>query len=295
MAIPKTQLETWSHLGANTTSKNTYNSIKGNLEAIGTTYGDKNFEVFLQGSYGNDTNIRSDSDVDIVMMLTSIFRSDISQLPQEQADAYRRTFSDATYQFSDFKSGVISQIQSAYGYQSVQIGNKSVKIAASSNRLGADVVVCHQYRYYCYFHSESNQSYDQGILLPTTSGSEIVNYPKLHSENCTVKHQSTGSFFKPMVRILKNMRHRLITDGVIADGLAPSYFIEGLLYNVPDNQFNGDFGNSFCNCLNWLRKTDRSKFVCPSKRHWLFGNSSVQWDDSKCSQFLNALVDLWNG
>jgi len=295
MAIPESQIETWSHQGAIKTSSTTYASIKDNLGAGGTSYASRNFDVFLQGSYGNATNIRADSDVDIVMVLTSIFRSDISQLPQEQADAYRRAFSDATYPFSDFKSGVVSQLQTAYGHHSVRIGNKSVKIVASSNRLGADVVVCHQYRYYRNFYSERNQSYDEGILLPTTSGAEIINYPKLHSENCITKHQNTSNFFKPMVRIFKNMRGRLITDGVVTDVLAPSYFIEGLLYNVPDDQFKGNFGDAVCNCINWLFKAERSKFVCPSWKHWLFGDLPVQWKDDKCVQYLNALVGLWKG
>jgi len=294
MGIPESQLETWSHQGAVSTSKNTYASIKGNLEAKGTSYADKSFEVFLQGSYGNDTNIRSDSDVDIGMMLTSIFRSNISQLPQEQADAYHSVFSDATYRFSDFKSGVVSQLQSAYGYQNVQVGNKAVKIARSSNRLGADVVVCHQYRYYHYFYSVSNQLYDEGILIQPTSGSEIINYPKLHSKNCTSKHQNTGNRFKPAVRILKNMRSRLVDDGLIGRDLAPSYFIEGSLYNVPNEQFKGSLSDTICNCVNWLLKADRSKFICPNQKYWLFGNSSVQWEDGKCTQFLDSIVALWN-
>jgi hypothetical protein len=31
----------------------------------------------------------------------------------------------------------------------------------------------------------------------------------------------------------------LIDDGLIEKGSVPSYFIEGLLYNVPDEQFEG--------------------------------------------------------
>jgi hypothetical protein len=294
MAIPESQLETWSHQGAVTASKNTYASIKSNLEAAGTSYAAKSFEVFLQGSYGNDTNIRADSDVDVIVMLTSIFRSDISRLPKEQADAYRRAFSDATYRLADFKNEVVAQLRSAYGSQSVYVGNKSVKIGRSSDRLGADVVVCHQYRYYYKFYSTSNQSYDEGILFTTSSGDEIINYPKLHSKNCTAKHQSTGNRFKPLVRVLKNMRGRLIGDGQIGQDLAPSYFIEGMLYNVPETQFNGNLSTTFCNCIKWLLRTDRSKFVCPSRMHYLFGDSSVQWDNTSCGQFLDALVGLWN-
>lgn len=295
MAILESQLETWSHQGADTTSKNTYASIKKTLTADYAPYSDKTFEVFLQGSYGNDTYIRADSDVDIVIMLTSLFRADISQLPLDQANAYHRAFSDSTYQFSEFKNGVIEQLRSTYGSGTVQVANKSTKILRTSSRLGADVIICHQYRYYNSFFGESNQSYDEGIVIPTSWGKEIINYPKLHSQNLTAKHQNTDSIFKPMVRILKNIRGRLVADGIIDETLAFSYFIEGLLFNVPDEQFMKNFGDTFCNCVNWLLKTDRSQFVCPNWKEWLFGDSSVQWNKNDCESFLNAAVNLWNG
>ena len=61
----------------------------------------------------------------------------------------------------------------------------------------------------------------------TSSVDRIVNYPKQHSANCTAKHQATSMWFKPMVRILKNMRGKLVDAGAIDDGSAPSYFLEG--------------------------------------------------------------------
>ena len=67
MPIPESQLETWSHQGSITQSSNTYNAIKSVLEANTTPYAGKNFKVFLQGSYGNDTNIYAESDVDIMV------------------------------------------------------------------------------------------------------------------------------------------------------------------------------------------------------------------------------------
>ncbi|OHD48947.1 MAG: hypothetical protein A2096_10405 [Spirochaetes bacterium GWF1_41_5] len=48
-------------------SSNTFNSIKNVLEDSSTPYAGKNFKVFLQGSYGNDTNIYTESDVGIVI------------------------------------------------------------------------------------------------------------------------------------------------------------------------------------------------------------------------------------
>ena len=57
MAIPESQLETWAHQGSVSQSSTTYNTIKNVLEADDTPYAGKSYSVFLQGSYGNDTNI----------------------------------------------------------------------------------------------------------------------------------------------------------------------------------------------------------------------------------------------
>ena len=295
MAIPESQLETWSHQGAVTTSSNTYNSIRGTLKDANAPYAGKDFDVFLQGSYGNDTNIRADSDVDVVIQLNSTFHQDLSQLPPEQIAAYQQNFSNATYGFSDFRREVVSHLQSTYGSTVAVLGKKAVKIGAASGRLVADVIVCCQYRYYRSFYSSSNQQYDEGIYLQASNGETVINYPKQHSTNCTAKHQATSQWFKPTVRMFKNMRGRLIDNRAITLDNAPSYFIEGLLYNVPDDQFGQSLNDTFCNCVNWLRKTDRSKFVCANGKVWFFGNSSVQWSQDNCVRFLDSLVGLWNG
>jgi tRNA nucleotidyltransferase (CCA-adding enzyme) len=74
MAIPEAQLQTWSHQGAIAGSSSTYATVKNVLEAATTPYAAKRYKVFLQGSYGNDTNIYSESDVDIVIRLDTPFR-----------------------------------------------------------------------------------------------------------------------------------------------------------------------------------------------------------------------------
>ena len=84
MGIPESQLQTWSHQGSITQSSNTYNSIKNVLEASTTPYGDRNFECVLQGSYGNDTNIFAESDVDIVIKLDDCFHSDLESLNEDE-------------------------------------------------------------------------------------------------------------------------------------------------------------------------------------------------------------------
>ena len=98
MAIPNSQLDTWSRQGSITQSASTYASVKNALESANALYKDKSFEVFLQGSYGNDTNIHAESDVDVVIRLDAVFRGDIDSLSNEEKTAYHN-LPNATYDF----------------------------------------------------------------------------------------------------------------------------------------------------------------------------------------------------
>ena len=99
---------------------------------------------------------------------------------------------------------------------------------------------------------------------------------------------------RTMVRVLKNLRGKLVENRMIEAGDAPSYYIEGLLYNVPSEKFGKSYDESFVNCVNWILETDRSKFVCANEQYYLLReNSPVTWQDSKCIEFLKAACDLW--
>ena len=107
MAIPETQLDTWAHQGSITNSSNTYKAVKNVLEATDAPYAAKNYEVFLQGSYGNDTNIWSESDVDIVIQNNSTFYSDVSGLNQNEKVAWNAAYADVAYGNQEFKREVL--------------------------------------------------------------------------------------------------------------------------------------------------------------------------------------------
>jgi hypothetical protein len=293
MPIPETQLDTWSHQGSVTQSRDTYQTVRNALTAANAPYAAQSFEVFLQGSYGNDTNIYAESDVDTVIRLDGIYGYNCSDLPPAQQAVFQQAFLRATYSFADFKKGVDTRLSDAFGATNVSFGTKTFKIKPGGSRRSADVLACYQHRYYTRFVSQSDCDYVTGVTFPTSAGDWIVNYPKQHSENLTRKHQGTSSWFKPMVRNLKNMRSRMVRDGQIADGTAPSYYVEGLLYNVPSDQFGRNYVDSFCNAVNWLLKADRAKLVCANERYFLLGTSRVQWPPVDCNTFLNALVGFW--
>jgi hypothetical protein len=293
MAIPESQLDTWSHQGSVQQSSDTYATVKRALEANDTKYADKSRDVFLQGSYGNDTNIYAESDVDIVMRTDSIYYYDTSALNPQELQSFYASFTAATYTYAEYKSQVVQALQKSFGQNDVKSGEKAVKIKASGNRRSSDVVVATEFRRY--YSGPMGPLYVPGICFFTPVGTQISNYPKQHSANLTAKHQATYQWFKPMVRILKNMRSKLRNDGVLAPGSAPSYFIEGLLYNVPNDKFGTSYGDTFVAAVNWIITADRTKFVTPSGQHYLARDGAPEcWPCSNCNTFIDEIVKLWN-
>lgn len=132
--------------------------VKSALEAPSTPYASKTYSVFLQGSYGNDTNIYAESDVDIVIKLDDCWQSDLSALPQDAKDKYNNAFVNATYTHVDFKRDVLKVLTNQYG-SDVRSSNKAIAIAARGNRRKADVIAAIQFRRYYKFNGIYDQSY----------------------------------------------------------------------------------------------------------------------------------------
>jgi len=286
MPIPESQLERWSHQGAVVTAKQTHESIRAALLQH-PARDNKDFEVYLQGSYKNDTNIRGDSDVDVVVQLNDTFSHNLSE---EQKRAFR--FTEATYCWNDFRSDVLTALRNYYGWDKVREGRKSLKVQTSY--LPADVVVCIQYRKYPKFPRDAND-YVEGMTFYVPSENRwVINYPKLHYYNGVEKNKRTNGRYKPAVRLFKNARTYLVDRKIIPSDLAPSYFLECLLYNVPDDKFGSSFQDTFCNVVNWLSRANLSQFVCQNEQLRLFGNSPEQWSEDKARQFVRAMIDLWN-
>lgn len=296
MTIPESQLTTWSHQGAVTTSAATHESIRNALAANSSPIRSMDYDAFLQGSYKNDTNIRGDSDVDLVVQLNSTFQSDLSALTEPEKELYARTFPDATYLWEDFRRDVLTALRAYYGGQ-VSEGDKSLKVAGGSGRLPCDVIVALQYRRYRRFQGIGDQNYVEGIIFHTRrERRKVINFPKPHYENGVAKNSPprTGGEYKPTVRIFKNGRTHLVDHHVINDALAPSYFVESLIYNAPDDAFSGTYQTGVYNVLTFLFNTNVSTFMCQNGQLSLFGTTPEQWSETSARQFISALTNLWN-
>jgi hypothetical protein len=261
------------------------------------------YETYLQGSYPNYTNIYGNSDVDLVVEFRSIFSKNLSSLTESQKQEFDTKYADAKYTLAAFKLAVIEQLKSCFGESNVKVGNKAILVKGDGNRLDCDVIVCNPYRKYISY-LPSSENYIEGIIFRTeneTPNRDIINYPKIHLKNGSLKNQqeNTSGNFKPSVRVLKNMKAAMIDKGYITKTLAPSYFLECLIYNSDNinfrknsfseiaisiiNQFSNDVNNG--KMANYLVQNEQSK---------LFGTNDQQWNIDDATIFVNQLIKFWN-
>ena len=288
VAIPESQLSRWSNHGSQVGSKQTHETIRTALESHawpdGVTY-----DFFLQGSYSNDTNIRGDSDVDVILKLNQTFLYDASALSAEDQADFNR-FPPATYKWDDFRREAFTTLESKFGGFVVQ-GNKSIKIKPNPPRLAADVVVCIEHRKYT-----SPDSFVEGVAFWALQDRHlIINYPKQHRDNGAKKNSSTGGRYKRTVRMFKNARNYLEDANLIGRDLAPSYFLECLLYNAPDDAFQYAFQYTYASIVDWMSYADISEAVCQNEQEYLFGPSSEQWSREDAGKLAEQFAALWTG
>ena len=256
----------------------------------------KSIDIYLQGSYANSTNIKVDSDIDVVVQLNSTFHRDISKLSFEQKALYESEHSNATYRFEHFRKDVIQALMSHFGATDIELGNKCIKIDGNSKRVNADVIPCLHYRDYQSFTHSKKDDYVEGIKLVASDGIEIINHPKLHIENSQHKNAEhrTSEKYKHAIRVLKNIKRKLAESNNINSDIAPSYFIECSVYNVPDNYFHTDLQTTIHNILHHIiNECDPNTMLTASHQHNLFGEEDWKWNTQDASTFFNAVSNYF--
>lgn len=293
MAIPESQLDTWSRQGATTSATALYDRIRTVLQNDTALQG-RNFDVFLQGSYRNSTNIRGDSDVDVVVRLNDTYMPEYGALDTYTRIVVEGRSSSSTYSLTDFRRDVANAVRRAFPSHNITEGGKSIKIPRTSNNIPADVVPCLEYRLYLPPQTLlGDATYVDGIWLwDVQRNHAVTSYPKQSYDNGVAKHGRTSQWYKPTVRIFKNARGWMEDNGLIQSGTASSHAIECLLYNVPDQQFGSSYGDTVVNVVNWLNGADLTDFVCQNGIQGLF--DSGRWTQQNARAYIGALIQMWN-
>jgi hypothetical protein len=298
LPLSESQLEIWSHQGATAIAEDTNTGVHNALKAVTSGVRSRDVEVYLQGSYRNTTNIRGESDVDIIVQLNDVYYRDLYLLTEAEKGLYEASHPPAAYTFTDFRRDVLGALQAYFGQSVVTPSNKCLNIAPAPGRLPADVVPCLQYRLYQNYRSQFDERYIEGIAFYTQrEGRRVINYPKRHYANGVDKNslnRCSGNY-KPSVRMFKNARSYLIDQGRVSKDLAPSYFVECLIYNAPDADFSGSFQLRFISVINGLLNliTNGKPLYCGNGVVPLFGDTPEQWSRDSAATFLIKLFELY--
>ena len=292
MAIPEATLHTWSHQGSVTASRQTHEAIRRALRRWDDLH-DRNYEVYLQGSYKNSTNIRGSSDVDVVAQINDTFYSNKHRLPPDQRAAHERAYGSATYPLADFRRDVLQALRDHFGSNVIVEGNKAIAVRPDTGRLPADVIVCAQYRSYGYFRSLTDRGSIDGMTFWTKDGRQTINYPKPHYDNGVEKNSRCPSSYKASVRIFKHARDAVVDRNWIPATSVPSYFLECFAYNAADWCFSGSWQEVYMEVVNDLQTGDQEQFVSQNGIIPLFGMGYDQWDVNSAQTLVSALWRLW--
>ena len=258
--------------------------MEGRLEGV-------SWSVYPQGSYANKTNIAADSDVDLVVALTSSFYPDKGDLSLAERLEYDRYYERADRTWRDFRDAVTDILRKDFW---VVEGSKAVKVRSGLIRLPADVLIALEHRHYKRFPSLEGQVFVDGVQFYRSGDHKIVNFPKQHMRACAWKDSRTSGNYRKVVRVAKNARNALVADddSDVGPGTAPSYFLESLLWNVPDLRFESGLQNAYRQAIRWLdgNQDKLGTMDFPNGRGRLFGRTpDASWSESSAAQIIGGL------
>jgi tRNA nucleotidyltransferase (CCA-adding enzyme) len=287
MNFTEQQLITWSKPVSTSEDQKCQNAINQITAALRSKFSNK-ILIFLQGSYRNNTNVRLNSDVDIVMRYDDAFYSDLQRLSEDDKAAYNARRTSAGYNFDELKVDTQAALQEVFNTD-VERKNKCIQVNGNTNRVTADVIPCFVLKRF-----KTLQTIEaEGIKFYSDDNHEIISFPNQHYTNGTAKTEQTYRLYKRMVRILKVINYRLIDDGTISDKLASSFFIECLVYNVPNVSFiSGNYTQTLRNVIVKIYEDMKSNedYTEVNQLLWLFSNKNPRTRQNA----LDFMQHCWN-
>ena len=160
-------------------------------------------------------------------------------------------------------------------------GRKTIKVPKGKIPADADLVVTLSHRE------------GIGFYLPD-EGRRVVSVPQQHHQRGSKKEKAANERFKRTIRMFKAARNQLVSKRVLTKEDAPSYFIECLLYNIPDGLFAPKLAPTFTGIRDWLKTAKLKEFRCQNGQVALFGRQPEQWTVAKEREFVKALQRMWD-
>ena len=94
--------------------------------------------------------------------------------------------------------------------------------------------------------------------------------------------------------MFKAARNYLLNNSEIDKDTTSSYFIECLLFNVPNDLFKKKLAGSYESIIEFLLSANLQQFVCQNGKKELFGSHPDIWSQRKARRFINSLKRMWD-
>lgn len=220
-----------------------------------------NYDVFLQGSYKNDTAIYDINDIDIVAVRTN----------------------NIPYLWEDIFNDIQNKISSFTFYNGkVTKGNKCVKLVLQNKKV--DVVPAVRQDIY----NGQRNSFNEPIQVFNRANQIVINnYPKTHYDNGVKKNKSTNGNYKKCVRLMKNFvkNHK-------GTNTAPSFYLECLIYSYSDPSFaKNSLIESFYFICNHMANSSDFNMSFKSVAGDKVIIQTTEWNNANFLKFRNYLRD----
>lgn len=266
-----------------------------NIAKATGAFSPRDVQIYLHGSYANNTNIYFPSEIEIAVELKQTQEFNGLSLDSDTVNyrIYNNYFVDIQLEFGpeQFRELLFNELSDMIGAKCLDKDKTIILPTVAKIKHGISIMPCFSFKY-----SDSiGESFNGVLLYDKSTDADIVTFPRLHSENGQAKDKACGSNFKKCVRLFKTLNALAVREfELLAENTSTGYFIECLLYNVPDYLFLGEnLQDLFVKIINYLINCDLDSFACQNLVWQLFGAAREFWQIRRAEKFLTAISDLW--
>lgn len=266
--------------------------VKSAMRSWPALHQNATYKVYPKGSYANNTNVRLDSDVDIVVenhnCLYYEYR-DCAQLPGADGGAY-----DGQWTPGAWRREILAALE--YSFPDEVDGSGRIAITIDEHDgTRPDIDVVPSFDFVRYYSSDQRTQVKGSKVFPQT-GSPIINFPQEQLKNGRVKNGLTNGAYKRYARALKSAENQLVAEGRMKP--KPSYLMECLAYAVPNPVLVGGatLDSGFRGTLDWLWDNlqtpsfSMDAWVEPHGLEWTF-RTDAAWDISDARELVSETWD----
>ncbi|MFC2471931.1 MAG: hypothetical protein ACFNVI_11110 [Lachnoanaerobaculum gingivalis] len=186
-------------------------------------------EFRFQGSIINNTHIKGYSDIDLLVITDKYYSLEKPQIPKSPYNG------NPLDDLNELRNVCTEILRDAYSVAKIDTsGAKSITISGGSLRRDIDIVPANWFDSNLY-HQYPQYDYLRGIqVYNKEKNSRDTNYPFYNKELLNRKDARTGSLYKSVVRLAKNVR--CDSDNKIVQDIS-SYDIQAIFYHMNDPYF----------------------------------------------------------